>query len=118
MKTVRNIQARSFEVFVAQVSNDDGKQVVFSSMLAEADRQAQQLRGVLQPLGATPRKPVTILSDGADRPRAADKAASAGPTRHVLDRFHLAMHIQPVAQAAWSWRDATSTVRPALTKSR
>jgi hypothetical protein len=54
VKAVRSYQGRSFEVFVAQVSNDGGKQVVFGSMPAEADRQAQQLRGVLHDLGATP----------------------------------------------------------------
>ena len=51
MKAVRSYQARSFEVFVAQVSNDDGEPVVFSSMPAEADRQVPQLRGVLHDLG-------------------------------------------------------------------
>jgi hypothetical protein len=40
---------------LAQVrSNDDGKQIVFSSMPAEADRQWDQLRGVLHELEATP----------------------------------------------------------------
>ena len=39
VRSVRSYQARSFEVMLAQVSNDDGKQVVFSSMPAEADRQ-------------------------------------------------------------------------------
>jgi hypothetical protein len=48
-------------VFVAQISNDDGKRVVFSSMPAEADRQVQQLRGVLHDLGATSHTPVTVL---------------------------------------------------------
>ena len=43
--------------------------------------------------------PVTILSDGADGPRALGEAASIGPTEHVLDWFHLAMRIQHVAQA-------------------
>jgi hypothetical protein len=51
VKAVRSYQGRSFEVFLAQVSNDNGKQVVFSTMPAEADRQAQQLRGVLHGLG-------------------------------------------------------------------
>ena len=96
-------------MFVAQVSNDDGKQVVFSSMPAEADRQVQQLRSVLHDLGATSRTPVTILSDGADGPRTLGEAASVGPTQHALDWFHLAMHIQHVAQAAWP--DATLTER-------
>ena len=109
VKAVRSYQGRSFEVFVAQVSNDDGKQVVFSSMPAEADRQVQQLRGVLHDLGATSRTPVTILSDGADGSRALGEAASVGPTRHVLDWFHLAMRIQHVAQAAKSWPDTTPT---------
>jgi len=109
VKAVRSYQGRSFEVFVAQVSNDDGKQVVFSSMPAEADRQVQQLRGVLHDLGATSRTPVIILSDGADGPRALGEAASAGPTRHVLDWFHLAMRVQHVAQAAMSWPDVTPT---------
>ena len=106
VKAVRSYQVRSFEVLVAQVSNDDGKQVVFSSLPAEADRQAQQLRGVLHELGATSRTPVTILSDGADGPRALGEAASVGPTHHVLDWFHLAMRIQHVAQAAKSWPEA------------
>jgi hypothetical protein len=91
---------RSFEILLAQVGNDDGKQVVFSSMPAEADWQREQLRGVLQGLGATPSTPVTILSDGAAVPRSLGEAASLGPTRHGLDRFHLAMRIQHVAQAA------------------
>ena len=38
-------------------------------MPAEADRQRDQLRGVLQGLGATSAMPVAILSDGADEPR-------------------------------------------------
>jgi hypothetical protein len=87
VKAVRSYQGRSFEVFVAQVSNDNGKQVVFSSMPAGADRQTRQLRGVLHHLGATSRTPVTILSDGADGPRSLGEAASVGPTHHVLDWF-------------------------------
>jgi hypothetical protein len=103
VKAVRSYLARSFEVLLAQVSNDNGQQMVFSSMPAEADRQAQQLRGVLGDLGATANTLVTILSDGADGPRALGEAASIGPTEHVLDWFHLAMRIQHVAQAAKSW---------------
>jgi len=108
VRSVRSYQVRSFEVMLAQVSNDDGKQVVFSSMPAEADRQRDQLRGVLHGLGATPATPVTILSDGADGPRTLGEAASVGPTHHVLDWFHLAMRIQHVAQAAKSWPDAAA----------
>jgi hypothetical protein len=100
VRPVRSYQMRSFEILLVQVSNDDGKQVVFSSMPAEADRQREQLRGVLQGLGATPSMPVTISSDGAAGPRSLGEAASLGPTRHGLDRFHLAMRIQHVAQAA------------------
>jgi len=111
VKAVRSYQMRSFEVFVAQVSNDNGKPVVFSSMPAEADRQTQQLRGVLHDLGATPRTSVTILSDGADGPRALGEAASVGPTLHVLDWFHLAMRIQHVAQAAKSWPETPPAER-------
>jgi hypothetical protein len=44
VRSVRSYQVRSFEVMLAKVSNDDGKQVVFSSMPAEADRQREQLR--------------------------------------------------------------------------
>jgi hypothetical protein len=100
VRSVRRYQVRSFEVFVAQVSGDEGNSIVFSSVPAEADRQQQQLRGVLHRLGATPSTPVTILSDGADGPRSLGAAACVGPTRHVLDWFHLAMRIQHVAQAA------------------
>jgi hypothetical protein len=78
---------------LAQVSNDDGKQVVFSSMPGEADRQRDQLRGVLHGLGATPDTPVMILSDGAEGPRALGESACVGPTHHVLDWFHLSMRI-------------------------
>jgi hypothetical protein len=108
---VRSYQARSFEVFVAQVSNDNGKQVVFASMPAEADRQTQQLRNVLHDLGATTTTPVTILSDGAGGPRNLGEAASIGPTEHVLDWFHLAMRIQHAAQAAKSWPADTPAER-------
>ena len=111
VKAVRSYLGRSFEVFVAQVSNDDGKQVVFSSLPAEADRQAQQLRGVLHDLGATPQTPITILSDGADGPRSLGEEASIGPTHHVLDWFHLSMRIQHVAQTVKGWPDATAKDR-------
>jgi hypothetical protein len=37
----------------------------------------------------------------------ARRRASVGPTRHVLDWFHLAMRTQRVAQAAKKWPDAT-----------
>ena len=97
----------------SQVINDEGKQVVFASVPAEATSQTRQLRGVLHGLGATPATPVTILSDGADGPRSLGEAASPGPTHHVLDWFHLAMRVQHVAQAATSWPDTTETDRHA-----
>jgi hypothetical protein len=103
VRSVRSYQVRSFEAFVAQVSGAEGKPVVFGGVPAEADRPQQQLRGVLQGLGATPRTPVTILSDGADGPRSLGEAACVGPTSHVLDWFHLAMRIHHVAQAAKGW---------------
>jgi hypothetical protein len=108
VRSVRSYQARSFEVMLAQVSNDDGKQVVFSSMPAEADRQWDQLRGVLHELGATPATLITVLSDGADGPRSLGESASVGPTHHVLDWFHLSMRIQHVAQAAKSWPNTSA----------
>jgi hypothetical protein len=108
VRSVRSYQVRSFEIFLAQVSNDDGQQVVFSSMPAEADRQREQLRGVLHGLGATPTTPITILSDGAEGPRSLGEAASLGPTQHVLDWFHLSMRIQHVAQTAKGWPDASA----------
>ena len=107
MRSVRSYQVRSFEVIVAQVSGDEGRSVVFSSVPTEADRQQQQLRGVLHRLGATPSTSVTILSDGADGPRSLGEAACIGPTSHVLDWFHLAMRIHHVAQAAKGWPAGT-----------
>jgi hypothetical protein len=80
VRAVRSYQVRTFEVFVAQASNDDGEQVVFSSVPVEADRQTQQLRGVLHRLGATQCTDFTILSDGADGPRSLGEAAGVGPT--------------------------------------
>jgi transposase len=85
VRAARQYQGRTFEVLLAQVSNDEGKQVVFASVPAEATSQTRQLRGVLHGLGATPETPVTILSDGADGPRSLGEAASPGPTHHVLD---------------------------------
>ncbi len=54
VRAARQYQGRSFEVLLAQVSNDEGKQVVFASVPAEANSQTRQLRGVLHGLGATP----------------------------------------------------------------
>lgn len=84
-----------------------GNSVTFASVPVEAC-QAQQLRGVLHDLGATPVTPVTILSDGAEGPRFLGEIASVGPTRHVLDWFHLSMRIQHVAQTVKGWPDATA----------
>src|SRR5215213_10323132 len=50
VRSVRRYQVRSFEVFVAQVSGEEDKSAVFSSVPAEADQQQQQLRGVLHRL--------------------------------------------------------------------
>jgi hypothetical protein len=107
VRSVRSYQVRSFEVFVAQAHGDEGKPVVFSSVPAEADRQQQQLRGVLHRLGARSSTPVVILSDGADGPRSLGEAACIGPTNHVLDWFHLAMRIRHAAQAAEGWPAGT-----------
>ena len=106
VKSVRTYQMRSFEVRIARVANDGGQEVVFGSMPAEADRQAKQLYHVLRRLGATTTTPVTILSDGAEGPRSLAGAASVGPTRHVLDWFHLSMRVQHVAQAVKGWATA------------
>jgi hypothetical protein len=111
VRSVRSYQVRSFEIIVAQASNDDGTHVVFAGVPAEAYHQSQQLRGVMRDLGATQTTPVTILSDGADGPRAAAEAASLGPTRHVLDWFHLSMRIQHVSQAVTGWPGDTAENR-------
>jgi hypothetical protein len=39
--------------------------------------------------------------------------ASFGPTHHVLDRFHLSIRVQHVAQAAMGWPDASAEDRKA-----
>lgn len=111
VRSLREYQVRSFEVLLAQVTNDEGKQIVFSSVPAEAVSQQTELRGVLHTLGATEVTPVTVLSDGAEGPRALGEAASPGPTDHVLDWFHLSMRIQHVDQAVKSWPDATADDR-------
>jgi hypothetical protein len=108
VSSVRSYQVRSFEIIVAQVSNDNDKQLVFASVPPEADHEAQQLRAVLRSLGATETTPVTILSDGADGPRGLAQMASLGPTHHVLDWFHLAMHIQHLAQTVKGWPKDTA----------
>ncbi len=111
VRAMRSYQVRTFEMFVAQATNDDGERIVFASVPVEADRQTQQLRGALHRLGVTPSTEVTILSDGADGPRSLGEAASVGPTCHVLDWFHLAMRIHHVAQAVKGWPDMTDEDR-------
>jgi hypothetical protein len=81
----RGYQGRSFGVFAALASNDDGSEVLFLSVPTEADRQRTQLHGVLQGLGATSETPVTILSEGAEEPRSLGDTASIGPVQYVLD---------------------------------
>jgi len=107
VKSIRSYQVRSFEVILACASNDQGEQRLFSSVPVEADRQRQQLSAVLRDLGARPTTPVTVLSDGAEGPRFLGETASPGPTRHVLDWFHLSMRVQHVTQTARSWPRAT-----------
>jgi hypothetical protein len=111
VRSVRQYQVRSFEALLARVTNDDGKQIVFSSVPAEAISHQDQLRGVLHKLGATAVTPVTILGDGAEGPRALGAAASPGPTHHALDWFHLSMRILHVDQAAKSWPDVSADDR-------
>ena len=93
-------------VILACASNDQGEQRLFGSVPVEADRQRQQLSPVLRDLGARPTTPVTVLSDGAEGPRFLGETASPGPTRHVLDWFHLSMRVR-VTQTARSWPRAT-----------
>ncbi|HEX3994274.1 MAG TPA: ISKra4 family transposase, partial [Acetobacteraceae bacterium] len=113
VRAARQYQGRTFEVLLVQVSNHEGKRVIFASVPAEATSQTRQLRGVLHGLGATPATPVTILSDGAAGPRLLGEAASPGPTHHVLDWFHFAMRVQHVAQAATSGPNTTESDRNA-----
>jgi len=79
VRAVRGHQGRAFEVMAAQVSNDDGKPVLFSGVPGDADRQRTQLNGVLTGLGMIKATEVTILSDGADGPRSLGEAATPGP---------------------------------------
>src|SRR4051794_3604818 len=116
IRAVPTCQGRTFEIVVAQTSNDNGKHRVFASVPDEAYHQAQQLRGVLHDLGATQATPVTILSDGAAGPRALGEAASLGPTHHGLDCFHLARRIHHLAQAVKAWPDDTAENRAEATR--
>lgn len=111
MKSVRSYQMRSFEVLLANASNDRGQHRLFSSVAAEADRERMQLGAVLRDLGATSSTPVTVLTDGAEGPRSLGEAASPGPTCHVLDWFHLSMRVQHVAQTTRSWPSTTEEDR-------
>ena len=113
IRAARQYQGRTFEVLLAQVSRDEGKPTVFSSVPAEAHARTRQLRAMLRELGATSATSATILSDGADGPRSLGEAASPGPTHHVLDWFHLAMRIQHPAQATKSWPAKTEEDRMA-----
>jgi hypothetical protein len=47
VRSAHGYQGRTFEVFAALVGNDNGQEIVVSSVPAEADKQQRQLRGVL-----------------------------------------------------------------------
>jgi hypothetical protein len=111
VKSIRSYQVRSFEILLANASNDRGQHQLFSSVAVEADRERLQLSGVLRGLGATSATPITVLTDGAEGPRSLGEAASPGPTRHVLDWFHLAMRVQHIAQTVRGWPGATDKDR-------
>jgi hypothetical protein len=101
VRSARQYQGRSFEVVLAQVTNDDGEQIVFSSVPAEAVSQRDQLRGVVHKLGATAATPATILSDGAEGPRALGEAAGPG-WRHIFVDNPKASSITPRRSARTS----------------
>ncbi len=84
VRSAHGYQGRTFEVFVAHVGNDNGQQIVFSSVLAEADKQRQQLSGVLQSLGMTPQTPVTVLSGGAVGPMRLGRSGEHRPSPPCL----------------------------------
>ena len=80
VRSARRYQGRSFEVLLAQVTNDDRKQIVFSSVPAEAVRSnGTSCAAFFINSAGTAVTPVTILSDGSEGPRALGEAASPGP---------------------------------------
>jgi hypothetical protein len=85
----------------------------FQQRARGAISQHDQLRGVLHKLGTAAVTPVTVLSDGAEGPRALGEAASPGSTHHALDCFHLSMRIQHVDQVANTWPDVSADDRQA-----
>ena len=58
VKSIRSYQVRSFEILLADASNDRGQHQLFSSVAVEADRERLQLEAVLRNLGATPDTPI------------------------------------------------------------
>ena len=48
VKSIRSYQMRSFEILLADASNDRGQRQLFSSVAVEADRERQQLETVLR----------------------------------------------------------------------
>jgi hypothetical protein len=109
VKSIRSYQMRSFEILLAHASNDRGQYQLFSSVAVEADRERLQLGAVLRGLGATSATPVVVLTDGAEGPRSLGAAASPGPTRHVLDWFHLSRRVQHAAQVVGGWPGSRTT---------
>jgi hypothetical protein len=106
VRSVKTYQKRSFEVMLGRVTGADGHERIFSSVPAEADQQTRHLRNLLVASGATANTPVAIVSDGAEGPRQLGQRAAPGPTRHVLDWFHLSMRVQHAAQTVAGWKTA------------
>jgi hypothetical protein len=110
-KSIPSYHDRSFEILVAHAKNDQGRERLFSTVSPARDGEWAQLNTVLRELGATPTTPVTIVSDGDDSPRVLGEKSSPGPTRHVLDWYHLAMRLQHGVQTVKSWPCATEADR-------
>jgi hypothetical protein len=110
-KSIRSYHVRSFEILVAHAKNDKGQARLFSAVSPAGDDERAQLNTVLRELGVTPATPVTVVSDGGDSPRALGEKASPGPTRHVLDWYHLTMRLQHAVQTVKSWPCATEADR-------
>jgi hypothetical protein len=111
VRSIREYQVRSFEVLLAQVTNNEGKQIVFSSVPAEAISQQTELRGVLYKLVLRPSLRSRLSATGRRVPALLTRRQVRGQQIMCLTGFIFRCGFQHVDQAVKRWADTTADDR-------
>ncbi len=89
-------QSRHLDVTVGKVEVAGRKPRRFAFAPKGADRPLDVLRAALGEQGWRPGQKLTVISDGEAVLANLVRAATREPVRHILDWFHLSMHMRPI----------------------